>query len=131
VGRAECDDWQTEHPDWIFCDDFEAGGALDSPGRYFEYVDNDGEFVPLAGAGVDASIGMRVRWQTGEVDAGNLKVAFGRNPVSYMNMAFIRTRTFGRSTIGCTSACSRVARQPGQALQGHGLLLVGRVVAGH
>jgi hypothetical protein len=27
---------------------------------------------------------MRVLWQTGEVDAGSLKVAFGRNPNSYM-----------------------------------------------
>jgi hypothetical protein len=81
----ECENWQAEHPAWIFCDDFEGGGALEAPGRYFEYVDNDGDFVPESGAGLGDSIGMRVRWQTGEVEAGSLKVAFGRNPNSYMD----------------------------------------------
>ena len=82
---AECQDWEAQHPDWIFCDDFEAGGDLQRAGRYFEYDDNDGDFVPVSGAGLSGTTGMRVRWQAGEVEAGSLKVAFGRNPNSYMD----------------------------------------------
>jgi hypothetical protein len=34
---------------------------------------------------------MRARFQQGEVDAGSLKLAFGRNPVGYMNKHGIRS----------------------------------------
>ena len=33
----ECDNWQTLHPEWIFCDDFEDGTPLVRDGRYFEH----------------------------------------------------------------------------------------------
>lgn len=81
---GECEDWQARHPEWIFCDDFESAGPLVAPGRYFEYGDDEGDFVPLAGAGVGGSIGMRTRWQAGEVGAGGFKLSFGRNPNAYM-----------------------------------------------
>jgi hypothetical protein len=87
---GECDNWQQNHPDWIFCDDFEDTGALVKPGRYFEYDDNDGDFINSAGVGLDGSHGMRVRFQEGEVSAGGLKVAFGKNPIGYMNKQKIR-----------------------------------------
>ncbi len=81
----ECTDWQINHPEWIFCDDFESSDPLVSSGRYFEYGDNDGDFVLVDGVGVEESKGMKVVWQQGEVGAGGIKVAFGRNPNSYMN----------------------------------------------
>ncbi|MDA8021200.1 MAG: hypothetical protein MPN21_27505 [Thermoanaerobaculia bacterium] len=85
VGRAgECDKVPSPAA-WIFCDDFEDGTALVREGRYFEYVDDDGEFIPVAGAGLNGSVGMRAIWQTGEVGAGNFKLGFGRNPSSYMD----------------------------------------------
>jgi hypothetical protein len=87
---GECDTWRENHPEWIFCDDFEDTGALVKPGRYFEYDDNEGDFVNLKGAGLDGSNGMRVGFQAGEVDAGSLKLAFGRNPNAYMNKQKIR-----------------------------------------
>lgn len=90
VVAQECDNWHEEHPEWIFCDDFEDTGALVKPGRYFEYGDNDGDFVNIDGVGLDGSHGMRVRFQEGEVGAGGFKVAFGRNPNSYMNKQQIR-----------------------------------------
>jgi hypothetical protein len=82
---GENENWSQKHPEWIFCDDFEDTSALVKPGRYFEYNNNDGDFIRMNGIGVNGSFGMRVRFQKGEVDAGNLKVAFGRNPVAYMN----------------------------------------------
>jgi len=83
VLSAECDSWQSRHPEWIFCDDFEKTGPLVAQGRFFEHDDNKGDFNPAAGTGREGSVGMRVRWQKGEVEAGNLKVSFGRAPGSY------------------------------------------------
>ena len=57
-------------PGLIFCDDFESTQAISS--RYFEYNNNNGDFVPLGGLGRNSSTGMRVRWQPGEVGAGSL-----------------------------------------------------------
>jgi hypothetical protein len=85
AAAAECANWQTRHPEWIFCDDFESAGPLVAHGRYFEYGDNGGDFVPLDRIGVRSSRGMRVRWQVGEVGAGGFKLGFGRNPNSYMD----------------------------------------------
>ncbi|HKP97446.1 MAG TPA: hypothetical protein VJ385_17000 [Fibrobacteria bacterium] len=87
---SECDGWQTRRPEWIFCDDFDKGGALLAPGRYFEYNDNKGDFKPVAGSGLHGSTGMRALWQSAEVDAGNLKLGFGRAPGTYFSKG-IRT----------------------------------------
>ena len=66
----------------IFCDDFESGTPLKD--RYFEYGDNGGMFVPLKGVGRDSGIGMRVRWQPGQVGAGGFKKSFGKTPDGYI-----------------------------------------------
>lgn len=76
---SDCQNWQTIHPEWIFCDDFEDGTSLVRLGRYFEYNNNGGDFVIVDDIGYSGSKGMRVRWQQGEVDAGSLNLAFGRN----------------------------------------------------
>ena len=81
----ECASWETEHPDWLFCDDFESTEPLIAPGRYFEYGDDDGNFIPLEGAGIHGSRGMRVKWETGQVGAGGFKLGFGRTPNPYMD----------------------------------------------
>jgi len=91
AGVAECRGWQERHPEWIFCDDFEDDSAMVRPGRYFEYGDDDGDFVRRVGVGVGGSAGMRVRWQRGEVGAGGMKISFGRNPNEYMSRSNIRT----------------------------------------
>lgn len=85
AGSNECQNWQAAHPDWLFCDDFESAGPLIAAGRYFEYGDNGGDFVPLDSIGLSGSRGMRTRWQAGEVGAGGFKLGFGRNPNAYMN----------------------------------------------
>lgn len=78
------------HPEWIFCDDFELGPPTVGVGRYFEIGDDEGDFVRSASSGRDGGFGMRTLWQPGEVGAGGLKVAFGRNPNGYMNKTRIR-----------------------------------------
>jgi hypothetical protein len=74
----ECD---AARPEWIFCDDFETNRL----GRYFEYVNRDSSFVLADSIGVLGSAGMRVRFKKGQVDAGSLKIAFGKTPSAYMH----------------------------------------------
>jgi hypothetical protein len=82
---SECDAWHTRHPEWIFCDDFESTGPLLATGRYFEVNDNAGDFHVVAGEGLQGSRAIRASWQSGEVDAGNLKLGFGRSPSAYFS----------------------------------------------
>jgi len=92
--QDECDNWEILHPEWIFCDDFEVDSAFVRDGRYFEYNNNGGDFVPLEGIGVDGSKGMRVIFQQGEVSAGGFKLGFGRNPNAGMNRDIRETEDF-------------------------------------
>ena len=64
---------------WIWCDDFEQ----DRISSYFEYDNDEGDFSRVASTGLGSSTGMRTIWQTGEVGAGSLKLAFGKAPSSY------------------------------------------------
>ena len=83
--QNECANYASLHPEWIFCDDFESDAVMAGDGRYFEYNDDDGEFVRQSGVGVEGSAAMRVLWQAGETGAGSLLLGFGRNPSNYMN----------------------------------------------
>ena len=77
-----CDNWREEHPEWIWCDDFEDRRAMKD--KYFEYGDDGGDFIPMNGVGIGGSRGMRVIFQKGEVSAGGFKKSFGRTPSSYI-----------------------------------------------
>jgi hypothetical protein len=91
---GECQNWQTLHPEWIFCDDFEDGTAIVRSGRYFDYDNNGGDFVVVHEVGHGGSKGMRARWQQGEVDAGYLQLSFGRNPGAGMSNGIRPTEDF-------------------------------------
>ncbi|GAB1722741.1 MAG: conserved exported hypothetical protein [Nitrospira sp.] len=78
--QALCEDWQSRHPEWIWCDDFE----IDRLSHYFEYDIRHGRFVREDGAGVGASIGMRAEYLPGDPHGGSLHLAFGKTPSGYM-----------------------------------------------
>ncbi|MEM7561898.1 MAG: polysaccharide lyase [Pseudomonadota bacterium] len=61
-----------------------------APGRYFEYGNDDGDFVPVPGVGFQGSAGMRVIFQENEVGAGGMKIGFGRSPNRYVSRQKIR-----------------------------------------
>jgi len=65
---------------WLFCDDFES----DRTAQYFEYNSASGHFVRSTGTGVNGSTSMRAHFDVGQVDAGSLKLAFGKTPSSYI-----------------------------------------------
>jgi|SRR3990170_3688827 len=79
---GECQNWQATHPEWLFCDDFEDSTSLVRQGRYFEYDNGSGSFILSNGVGLNSSKGMKASWQLGQVNAGALRLAFGRNPVA-------------------------------------------------
>jgi hypothetical protein len=76
-GESEC---TSPASGWIWCDDFE----VDRLSSYFEVSNPDGtSFVRASGVGVEGSTGMRVRFQTDQVSAGSLHLAFGLTPGPY------------------------------------------------
>ncbi len=114
----ECKDWQVPHPEWIFCDDFEDNTPLKRQGRYFEYDNDDGDFVIEDGVGLNGSRGMRARFQSGEVSAGALHLAFGRVPDAYFNKGIrpgedfreIYYRVYMRNQAGWTGNPAKLSR---------------------
>ncbi len=58
-------------PGWIWCDDFEQ----DRLSQYFEYNNSGGQFVRVAAVGVGRSYGMRMRFDSGQVNGGWLHLA--------------------------------------------------------
>src|SRR6185369_783870 len=67
-------------PGYIWCDDFEQNRQS----SYFEWSSPNASFSRLAGAGTNGSTGLRGHFTAGQVDAGGLKLAFGRTPDAYM-----------------------------------------------
>src|SRR5690606_37310039 len=75
---------------WIFCDDFEQNRLS----QYFEYDNAGGSFARASSTGVEGSTGMRARFARGQVNAGSLKLAFGRTPTSYFRAADAGTANY-------------------------------------
>lgn len=84
---AEC---ATPGAGWIWCDDFEQ----DRLSKYFEYDNPGGNFVRVAGAGKDSSVGMRGHFLAGANTAGDLHLAVGRTPSSYMKAVGDTTKVY-------------------------------------
>jgi len=74
---------QNPQPGWVWCDDFD----VDRLGSYFEYNDDNGDFIRVNGVGEEGSWGMRAKFQTGETAAGELHLALGRTPIPYFRPA--------------------------------------------
>lgn len=65
-------------PGWLFCDDFE---QPDVGARYFEYGDDEGDFVRSSEQAASGNYAMQVVFQAGEVGAGGMKLRIGNNPI--------------------------------------------------
>ncbi len=66
VMAAECDNWESFHPEWIWCDGFESNSALKD--RY-EDVNTTGLARSTADA-AEGSASLRQTYTTGQIDAG-------------------------------------------------------------
>lgn len=66
VFAGECDNWQTVHPNWLWCDDFEATTTL---AQRYEDISSNGMSV-IAGNGLSGSKALTQHYNQGQVDAG-------------------------------------------------------------
>jgi len=89
ASASECG--ATQPAAWIWCDDFEQNRLA----SYFEYDSANGDFMRVAGVGVNGSYGMRARWSTvGQSSAGSLHLAFGKTPSSYFKPVDAGTQNY-------------------------------------
>lgn len=80
ASERECASNKSE---WIFCDDFE----IDRTSKYFEYDDANKSFTRVKSVGMDNSYGMKASFSKGQINAGTLKLAFGKTPSAYIKPA--------------------------------------------
>jgi hypothetical protein len=108
-----CPNGSAPDPHVIWCDDFDDG--ISPSQKYFEYDNNNGDFVPVTGQGVGSLVAMQVKWQAAEVSSGGFKRTFGRSPVnsqSHSNVDFreIYWRQYLRMQPGWTGNPDKLSR---------------------
>jgi hypothetical protein len=79
AGALECVNWQTAHPQWVWCDDFESDSALSS--SYFE-VNRSNGFGVTTGTAFGGNGSLKATYQPGTEESGNVKLGLGKSPVS-------------------------------------------------
>lgn len=77
---TECNNWNTVHSDWLWCDDFESDAKLDAD--YFEVDRAGGRFGVSTDAAYGGSASLKGIYVTNTNNAGNIKFSFGRTPVA-------------------------------------------------
>jgi hypothetical protein len=82
AGALECSNWQSQHPDWVWCDDFESDSSLTQ--NYYDVNRASGRFgvstlAPFGGTG-----SLKGTYAPGQEDAGSLKFTIGKTPVAPM-----------------------------------------------
>jgi hypothetical protein len=76
----ECTSWQQQHPEWIWCDDFESDSSLEQ--TYFEVDRATGRFGVVTSAAFGGIGSLRAAYIPNQSGAGNVKLAIGRNPIT-------------------------------------------------
>ncbi len=75
----ECGGWQQAHSDWIWCDDFEDDGALES--NYFNVDRADGHFGVTHETALSGQGALKATYVPGSENGGGVKLSFGRTPL--------------------------------------------------
>ena len=78
----ECANWQIDHPDWIWCDDFEDALTLSQKygGNGLNIGANPNTMTRTTVASASGATSLRMRWNAGEINAGDFRRNFGRVP---------------------------------------------------
>jgi hypothetical protein len=85
----ECTNWQSAHPEWLWCDDFESDAQLEQD--YFEVSRQGGHFGVSGETAFGGNGALKGTYIPGESSAGNVKFSFGRSkvaPTRYSNRDF-------------------------------------------
>jgi len=76
----ECDNWQTRHPNWLWCDDFETDSSLEQ--NYFDVNRAGGRFGVSTQTAFGGSGALKASYAKGQEEAGGVKFSLGKTPVS-------------------------------------------------
>ena len=79
AASLECTNWEQNHADWIWCDDFESDSSLE--GNYFE-VSRVSGFGVSGESFLGGSHALKSTYVSGRGEHGNIKLSFGRTPIS-------------------------------------------------
>jgi hypothetical protein len=77
---TECDNYQSAHPEWLWCDSFESDSAIDA--NYFDVNRASGRMALSNEAPFDGSYSLKSSYVAGQQDAGSIKLSLGATPVS-------------------------------------------------
>lgn len=77
---AECDNYQTVHPEWLWCDGFESAAALNSD--YFDVNLASGRMALSGESPYEGDFSLKSNYAAGQQDAGSIKLSFGATPVA-------------------------------------------------
>jgi hypothetical protein len=77
---TECDNYQTAHPAWLWCDSFESAAAINT--NYFDVNTAGGRMTVSNNTAFDGSSSLQMQYASGQQDAGSLKLSLGATPVS-------------------------------------------------
>jgi hypothetical protein len=80
---TECDNYQTVHPQWLWCDSFESDTAINT--NYFDVNRAGGRMTLSSNSPFDGSHSLQMQYVTGQVDSGSIKLSLGATPVSPMH----------------------------------------------
>lgn len=78
---TECTNWRSQHPEWLWCDDFESDSALEQ--SYFEVDRDNGNFGVTQETAFGGTGSLKANYRTGVEGAGGLMLSLGRNPANY------------------------------------------------
>ena len=76
----ECANWQSQHSDWLWCDDFESDASLTQ--NYFDVNRVGGRFGVTTDTAFGGSGALKGTYIVGNEDAGGVKLSLGNTPVS-------------------------------------------------
>ena len=80
VHATECDNYQSAHPQWLWCDSFESDTAINS--NYFDVDRAGGRMTLSTDSFFDGSHSLQMQYVPGQSDSGSLKLSLGATPVS-------------------------------------------------
>jgi hypothetical protein len=79
ASSIECTNWQSAHPSWIWCDDFEDDASLAT--NYFDVSRNGGALGVTSADYYSGTHSLQFHYTQGQESAGWVWRSFGRNPV--------------------------------------------------
>jgi hypothetical protein len=109
----ECANWQSAHPEWLWCDDFESDSSLEQ--NYFDVERADGRLKVATDAAFGGGASLKGTYIPSDPHAGSIKLSLGATPVApkrYTDQKFdeVYWRFYMRTSTNWTGNAYKVTR---------------------